>query len=359
LKSELLCQAFRNPQSTLALKLPEWDLLIRQARCVNVLARLGLLLEESNILTQVPDQPLAHIKSAHTYSERFTFSLNWEVTCIKKVLADINVPLILMKGSAYIAAGNKAAIGRCFSDVDILVKEDQLQNVEIALIKAGWMTHTLDPYDQRYYRQWMHEIPPLRHYKRHTSIDVHHNILPKTSRLCPDPDKLLSKIVNTGDKNVWVLAPEDRVLHSAAHLFHEGEFSYGFRDLSDLDLLLKEYSRQSDFWQTLIERASELNQQIPLYYALRYTHLILRTPIPDSVLAVSEKISTSRSKQKLMDTLFLRALMPDHESCNDRWTGLARWLLFIRSHWLKMPFYLLAMHLTRKAYKRVIRKDHH
>ncbi len=54
-----------------------------------------------------------------------------------------------------------------------------------------------------------------------------------------------------------------------------------------------------------------------------------------------------------MDFLFLRALMPDHESCNDRWTGFARWLLFIRSHWLKMSWYQLIPHLLRKSIKRL------
>jgi hypothetical protein len=60
-----------------------------------------------------------------------------------------------------------------------------------------------------------------------------------------------------------------------------------------------------------------------------------------------------------MDALFLRALMPDHESCNDRWTGLARWLLFVRSHWLKMPVYLMVPHLLRKAFRRVMGKERH
>jgi hypothetical protein len=51
--------------------------------------------------------------------------------------------------------------------------------------------------------------------------------------------------------------------------------------------------------------------------------------------------------------------MPDHESCNDRWTGLARWLLFVRSHWLKMPVHLMVPHLLRKAFRRVQGKEQH
>ena len=51
----------------------------------------------------------------------------------------------------------------------------------------GWLRMKIDPYDDRYYRVWMHEIPPLRHRERKTEIDLHHTILPRTSRLKPDP----------------------------------------------------------------------------------------------------------------------------------------------------------------------------
>jgi hypothetical protein len=359
LKSPLLCAVFIDPRYTLELSLPQWDLLIRQARFAGVLARLGFLLEEEEILAQIPAQPLSHIKSAKIYFERFAISLQWEITCIQEALKAVDVPLVLLKGSAYIAADDKAAKGRSFSDVDILVAEEKLQEVEIALTKAGWMTNNLDPYDQKYYRQWMHEIPPLRHLKRQTSIDVHHNILPKTTRFCPDANKLLANIVKIPEKNIWVLAPEDRVLHSATHLFHEGEFAMGFRDLSDLDLLLKEFSIQENFWEKLLQRAEELKQQIPLYYALRYTYWILQTPVPEQILKASKQQSPNKIKTKLMDALFLRALMPDHESCNDRWTGLARWLLYVRSHWLKMPVYLMVPHLLRKSVMRLTGKAHH
>ena len=355
----LLAAVFIHPQYALELDLPQWDLLIRQARRANVLARLRSLLQDAGMLEKIPAQPLVHLESTQTYFERFYISLQQEISHIQDALNPLNVPLVLLKGSAYFIAGNNAAKGRLFSDVDILVPEDKLFEVEMALIKAGWITSTIDPYDQKYYRQWMHEIPPMRHLTRQTSIDVHHNILPKTTRFCPDVHKLWTHSVKIPGQSLWVLAPEDRVLHSATHLFHEGEFAQGFRDLSDLDLLLKEFSTQENFWIKLLQRAVELQQQIPLYYALRYSHQILQTPVPEHILKASQQQSPNRIKTLLMDALFLRALMPDHDSCDDRWTGLARWLLYIRSHWLKMPVYLMIPHLLRKAYRRASGKNPH
>jgi hypothetical protein len=181
--------------------------------------------------------------------------------------------------------------------------------------------------------------------------------LPKTSQLCPDASKLLAAVVLTRHENIWVLAAEDRVLHSATHLFHEGEWTQGFRDLSDLDLLLKEFSVDERFWENLLHRAEQLNQKIPLYYALRYTAMVFKTVIPNDVVKSIEQQVSNRMRQQLMDALFLRVLMPNHQSCNDRWTGFARWLLFIRSHWLKMPVYLIVPHLVRKAFRHLQGKE--
>lgn len=354
--SVLLITLLRNPERAEFLSMSDWDLLVRQARRAGLLARLGVFLEKMGV--EIPQQPANHFLSAQLYARQFSVSLHWEIRLITNALNQVAIMPIFLKGSSYDVADNQAALGRVFSDVDILVAKDDLALAEQALSAAGWMPSVaLDDYDQKYYREWMHEIPPLQNYQRGTAIDVHHNILPQTCRSCPDSEKLLqNKVLCNG---VWVLSDIDKILHSAAHLFHEGEFDFGLRDLSDLDLLIKEFSAQENFWQNLLHRAGELKQTVPLYYALRYTNRILQTPVPEQVLAASGMRLDSPVKQQLMDALFLRALMPDHESCNDRWTGLARWLLFVRSHWLKMPFHLLTMHLSRKAVKRVLGKDQH
>ncbi len=44
-----------------------------------------------------------------------------------------------------------------------------------------------DPYDDLYYRRWMHELPPLVHSERGQLVDVHHTILPLTAGRSPMP----------------------------------------------------------------------------------------------------------------------------------------------------------------------------
>jgi hypothetical protein len=144
------------------------------------------------------------------------------------------------------------------------------------------------------------------------------------------------------------------VIHSATHLFHEGEFRRGLRDLLDLDRLLRFYGEtEQEFWEKLVPRADELALAQPLFYALRYTQRIFLTPIPEAVLLASERAKPAgRIRKKIMDSLFLRALMPEHASCDDHFTAIARFCLYVRSHYLRMPLYLLIPHLIRKAWKR-------
>jgi hypothetical protein len=51
-----------------------------------------------------------------------------------------------------------------------------------------------------------------------------------------------------------------------------------------------------------------------------------------------------------MDRLFGCALLPPHPSCDDRFSGPARFALYVRGNWLRMPPLLLARHLFHKAF---------
>lgn len=347
----LILKVFRRPDAVASLQLAQWDLLIRQARHGNLMASLYAVLEEHALLDTVPAQPREHLYWSWLAAERHTQAVFWEVVLIGKALADIGVPLILLKGAAYALARLPAARGRIFSDIDILVPKSCLNAVEATLMLHGWASMHLDGYDQRYYRTWMHELPPMRHIKRMTSLDVHHAIVPETAPIRPDPEKLLAAVHPVDEaKKVFVLCPADMVLHSAVHLFHDGEFDNGLRDLIDIQRLLKYFGAESSFWPSLVVRARELELTRPLFYALRYVSRMLGTPIPPQTMNGVAAGRPNRCLLALMDCLFLRALIPDHASCSNRSHAMARYALYVRANWLRMPPLLLARHLFHKAF---------
>jgi hypothetical protein len=351
----LLLRVLRDPAVAAGLDAAGWDLLLRQALGADMSTILLVLLDDAGLLGQVPAPARTHLEWARAAGERHAQAVRYEVRQIGRALSGLNLPLILLKGGAYAMAGLQAGRGRMFSDIDILVPKAQLGEVEAALMLHGWATTHQDAYDQRYYREWMHELPPMEHLRRGNVIDVHHAILPETAAARPDPDKLRATAValpgsEPGMPPLAVLAPRDMVLHSAVHMFSEGEFSHGLRNLFDLHRLLLEFGRQDGFWDGLPARARELELARPLFYALRYCRRLLGTPVPD---AVFRNIAADGPRQPVlawMDSLFLRALLPAHPSCSDALTPVAHGMLYIRGNWLRMPFFMLLRHLFHKAF---------
>ncbi|WP_374521922.1 nucleotidyltransferase family protein [Hydrogenophaga sp.] len=327
-----------------------WDLCLRQGRHADVLARLGVAAQEAGVWEQIPQAARYHLEAACKLADRQHTELAHEVRAIARALARIGVPVVLLKGAAYRMAGLRAARGRLVSDVDILVPRERLADVESALMMGGWVSTQHSAYDQRYYRQWMHELPPLRHVHRGSVLDVHHAILPLTNRLKPDSALLLAAAQPVpGEEGVHTLAPLDLLLHSAAHLFHEGELEMGLRGLLDLDALLRECVPDAAAAQALLARAQALQLSGPLALALRYTQALMGTPVPAPLREGLPGADPAQpSGHWLLDALYLRALRPPHPSADDRWTPLARLLLYLRAHALRMPPHLLLPHLARK-----------
>jgi hypothetical protein len=346
----VLVQVLRHPLHMRELDGRQWDLLVRQARSANLLATLHAWIGEFQLRAHVPPALLRHLDWAWAVAERHRDAILWEVAQIRRALAPSGVPVILLKGAAYTMARLPSARGRLYGDVDILVPFDALGPVEAALMQGGWAGTEHDPYDQHYYRDWMHELPPMQHLQRQTVIDVHHAIVPRTARLQPSAARLrAASVAIDGEDGLRVLAPADMVLHSATHLFLDGECEQGLRDLVDLSQLLTHFGNRPGFWPALVARAVELGLQRPLFYALRYCSLVLALPVPEAALREARAGAPGPVVLAVMDALYLRALLPMHASCASPFAGMARGLLYVRATWLRMPPLPLARHLLHQA----------
>lgn len=352
-KSDLVCDALRRPQHLSALTLAGWDVLVRQARRAGLLARIACMLEAQGSMDSVPDAPRAHLKAAITLVEAQHAEAARELVCIERALTPTGVRPVLLKGAAYVAAGLLPAMGRGLTDIDILVPKNQLRDVEAALMVNGWATTHHSAYDQRYYREWMHELPPMRHTRRQTVLAVHHAILPETAHLKPSSAKLLAGARALADSpGCSVLSPVDMVLHGMVHLFHNDDLSHALRDLSDLDLLLRSYTRTPGFWADLAERARELDLARALHYGLRYTSKLLATPIPRDAAAAGDAAGPAHVSRAVNDMLWTRALRPQHATASATWTPVALFALHARAQWLCMPPFLMLRHFMIKALRR-------
>jgi hypothetical protein len=352
--NRLLLAALNAPQTLVDLTAADWELLLRVARRVRLLGRLEVQLSRAGLLNGIPARAANHLRAARTVIEHRRTLVAWEVNRLLWGSRETDIPLILLKGSAYVLADLPSASGRLFADIDLLVPEANLSEVEDSLVRHGWLKMPVSPYDDRYYRVWMHEIPPLRHRERGTEIDIHHRILPRTSRLRSEPAALFADARPLQNRRLKILAPADMVLHALVHLFLEGDPEEGlrFRDLLDVHDLLQHYGSEPGFWEGLAPRARQLGWQRPLFYGLRFAQRLFGTEVPQAVLEAAAKDAPPWPIRILMDKLVPLALLPGHPDFATRQAALARQILYLRAHWLRMPLWLLIRHLTYKSWLR-------
>jgi hypothetical protein len=359
MKGELLdlaCVGLRDTAGLARLSQADWDPLIRQARRADVLARLAEALVLQGDLACVPERPREHLLWALRTARAQHVQTRREAGQILSALRELSVPVLFLKGAAYVLSSAPAALGRMSADVDIMVPRSALADVETRLMLNGWFSTHHDAYDQRYYREWMHELPPLHHRRRGTTLDVHHNIMPLTVRRPVAAERLFERakpLVHL--PGAFVLDAPDMVLHSLTHLIHNDDLSHALRDLSDVDLLLKQHAQRIEFWPDLMQRAQELNLQRPLYYGLWAASRIMGTAVPEDVLAACSSDGPAWPVRGLMQALLRRGLRTAHPLAELPMTAAALMALHVRAHWLRMPPFLLAMHLARKSWRRLRR----
>ena len=355
----LLKIVIRDPCSVPNLPIRELDLALRLTRRVRLLGRLGADLDAAGLLDSLPPTAIDQLRSGMAMADSRSRLALWELDRIAWAMrSDPPTRLTVLKGCTYLLLDLPNARGRVFADVDLMTAEDQLEGVEAILNAKGWVTTKLTPYDQDYYRKWSHELPPLVHEEREVEIDLHHNIMPPTARLNPPSEKLLDRSRQLPESRYRVLADEDIVLHAMTHLMFDGDLADKLRDLVDICDLLEHFSGQDDeFWQKLVDRAEELDLTRPAYYSIRYARVLLDAPVPEPALETSEKWAPPRSVVWLMDRLVPRALFPRHPDHPNRVADFSRLLLYMRSHWIRMPPWLLAYHLSYKFFVTRVRRD--
>ena len=321
-----LVRLLTNPSGAAALSDADWTGILCAARAERLLGSLAHRLAGLD----VPDRVEAILDNARRDAAAGRVAALWEAEMARRALAALDVPVVLLKGTAFVAAGLDAGQGRLIGDLDILVPRDRLDDVEAALLAAGWEWVKPDPYDDAYYRRWMHELPPLIHRDRDRMIDVHHTILPLTARPTPDAAALIAAGVPL-ENGLRVLCAEDMIVHAAAHLLADGDLSGGLRNLWDIDRLCREFDDEG-FGDRLRARARLHGLAHEVDLALRLRERIF----------LSAPKKGSGSDARFADRLLAR----------DGWgrptRPLLRFAFYIRSHWLRMPPMMLARHLWIK-----------
>lgn len=332
----LLYRALVEPAVLNQYRATDWNALIRIARAERLLGSVAACIDEAGLadsLTKGVQSALADEKAIIAFDH---LRAGWEIDRARHALQGLGAPVLLLKGSAYLHAGLPPARGRRIGDLDILVPRAALGDAEAMLKAHGWEAVKDDPYDEHYYRAWMHELPPMVHRERGGVIDVHHTILPLTARITPDAGALVASAVPAGG-GLSVLGPAEMLLHAAAHLAYDGAFDGGARNLWDIHQLAGFFGARPGFWDDLRAAARRHTLVVPLMRSLRLARMLYGTASPVDMQGSAD----------VVDRLAARKLH-GRDAFGIQSARLGDQLLYMRGHWLRMPPLMLARHLIRK-----------
>lgn len=307
-----------------------------------ILARMCYRIQLSGVFESLDKKTQRHLLNAKQIADRQKEQVFNEAKELTRILKDTVDTLIFLKGAAYSMCDGSLGKGRIYSDIDVLVPKKDIKDCEQRLAVGGWLGQEISDYDDKYYRKWAHEIPPMVHGHRGTIIDVHHNIVPIISNDSPNID-LLTEHKEEILPGIYVLSGPAQLVHAAIHLFRNEEYQGSFRDLSDIFLMLE--GQDENFWLESIELAEQIGFKHELCLAIRYAHRILNLPIPDKLVDICD----IKASEPFNDYIFMSVLLPQHKLIAKSQTPFRHSLAMIRGHILKMPLHILIYHLVVKA----------
>lgn len=341
-----LLRILRDPARAASLEDAEWDRVLRMARSARLHGVLAHRLRGVDA-RRLPAGVSTQLESARAEALHARQMLLYELAEVRQALADHDDDVLLLKGVAYVVQDRECAHGRLPSDLDILVRREQLRRVEARLLDAGWQATDLGEYDIAYYRRWAHQLPPMRAPGHAMEVDLHHAVLPPLGRLAIETSLLWDASVTLAN-HLRVLAPEDQVLHAAVHLFVDSDCTNRLRDLVDIGSLLMQFQRADPgFTVRLSNRAARLGVSEPLDHAA----VFLADWLGVGDLAAHR--FARRPRARAVRALMAQRLAPPDPDAMPRWLDATHAALLGRSVWLRLPPGLALLHALKKGGRRI------
>jgi hypothetical protein len=349
IKQSDIISLFLQPERVLEFTPAQLSKVIVVLRQQKILARMCCRIQQAGVFEQLDEQSQRHFLNAKHIADRQREQVLNEAQDLVKTLDLVAEYLIFLKGAAYSMCGGVVGEGRIYSDIDILVPQKDIKACEKRLIINGWYGDEISDYDDKYYRKWAHEIPPMTHGRRGTIIDIHHNIVPLISKSSLNVDLLLEHKEEIAP-GIYVLSASAQLVHAAIHLFRNEDYIGSFRDLTDLYLMLE--SQDFEFYLQSIALAKQVGFLPELKLAIRYVHRLLGLDVPCE--ASKQLYQQDNIKQWANDAIFTKVLLPQHSLMKGTSTPILHGLAAIRGHILKMPLHILIYHLSVKASRAIL-----
>ena len=203
-----------------------------------------------------------------------------ELSVVLDVLHNDNIPVIVLKGShlAEIIYGNIAL--RPMYDTDIMIRREDLQNVEDKLLKLGYVAHkdNLRKHEGHYHSVFVNM-------RGGTNVEVHWHIHRPSSLYDIDVNDLWrrAQTVELTGRRVMVISPEDFLIYQCTHACKHLFMQAGLLELNDVYETINFYNGELD-WDVFLERTMQWRALNSVYLTLRLANELLAAEVPEYLI---------------------------------------------------------------------------
>lgn len=178
-------------------------------------------LDEHGLLPRVPEAVRDWAEGAAELGRLRVEAQRAEAMALARLMEAGGIRAVLLKGTAAVFDQLYPDPGARYSgDIDVLVPADRLDQAR-ALLQAEGFAPIQGPYAMT---AWAKHLPRLAHPARRFGVELHQNLVETAFQpALPSPAILArARAMPVGDGlEVWLPAPEDRLVHCLAHLMDD------------------------------------------------------------------------------------------------------------------------------------------
>jgi hypothetical protein len=285
--ARLLCDLLsgkKNAQDALGELLPaDWQSLADWAQRLKV---EGMFYREMKSLDWpaelVPQAIRNRLRKAYRNQATRNASLFFAAAQVLQSFAEQQLPVIALKGLALAKDIYGDIALRPMSDMDLLLKEDDLVRAGRVLLALGYEQEV--PAWESMLKTY-HHLPPFTK-RSGTTIELHWNIVTPDSPVEVDLDGLWARahFIKVDDVEVRAFSPEDQFLHLCIHACFHLQTGSDLIPFCDLAGLMKAYAGKID-WRTVIQRANRWGGHKCVYLVLLLVRELLGAAPPAAVMS--------------------------------------------------------------------------
>ena len=285
----LYCCKTENDDS-LEIRNIDWNVFLEKARNEGISPLVFSRLPELAKHYDIPEYVREELKKDY-YLSAIKNTLIFEE--LKKVLGLFNhskLQVIVMKGAALAETvyGNPAL--RPMSDVDLLVKNEDLHQIDVLLKKLGYSPADRSVDDVDFTSTYLTTLDYRNPLKNAPSFHVHwhfvNSTIPNESYINHiKMDNIWHDAVKTNiaDTETWVMAPHHLIIHLSEHALRVTHSLNKLSYFCDIDRAINYYGKSLD-WDLLVRDTIRFNLNRMVYTTLYFSAYFIKAKVPEGVL---------------------------------------------------------------------------